>query len=254
MFERMNNRAIVHYTIHTKSDLHIGGHGITAPAEVDSPVIKTPDGFPFIPGSSIKGVLRTEWERLLGGCGINTCLVPDVCGSKKRKNVPPCPVCLLFGGMSIASSVRVQDAFTSSPRTMIRDGVGIDRVTRKAKDNTKYDIEVVPKGTTFEGTMSVENLDISEHHQAKLGGLLSLIDFFNETAGRIGHATSRGFGSIRIDIDSLRIIQPMDYLQGNYNGRELKAGTPEYERVKKESQDEWQEFLANLLKNQEHKE
>lgn len=36
MFEKLESRALIQYTIKTKSDLHIGGHGTTAPAEVDS--------------------------------------------------------------------------------------------------------------------------------------------------------------------------------------------------------------------------
>jgi CRISPR-associated protein Csm3 len=248
MFEKMESRATIQYRIMTKSDLHIGGHGSTAPAEVDSPVIKTTDGIPFVPGSSLKGVLRTEWERLLRGCCIDACMVPDVCGSRKRKDVSPCPVCLLFGGMGIASSVKIHDAIATSPKTMIRDGVGIDRMTRKAKDGTKYDIEVVPKGTIFEGKITVENLDIAKYPHAKLGGFLSLVDFFNMTSGRLGHATSRGFGSVELQIDSVSLILPSDYLNGNYRGTEVKANTSEYNKMNLEAQQSWRSYLGSVPK------
>ena len=84
MFERLDSRAIIQYTIKTTSDLHIGGHGTTAPASVDNPILKNNNDYPIIPGSSLKGVFRTEMERLLRGLKIDTCTIPDVCKSKKR--------------------------------------------------------------------------------------------------------------------------------------------------------------------------
>jgi CRISPR/Cas system CSM-associated protein Csm3 (group 7 of RAMP superfamily) len=246
MFKTFENRVIIQYRVVTMSDLHIGSHGSTAPAEVDSPVIKTVNGTPFIPGSSLKGVLRTEFERLLRGCHLDVCMVPDVCGSKKRKDVLPCPVCTLFGGMDLAGSVRIADAFTPSSKTMIRDGVGIDRKTRKAKDKTKYDVEVVPKGTTFTGTVVIENLAINNHPFAKLGGFLSLVRFFNATSGRIGHATSRGFGKIDLLIDSVSILTPQDYLKGHYDGTLYAAGNDEFIKLEDSAQENWRKFLTSL--------
>jgi len=248
MFKDLENRAMIRYHIVTMSDLHIGSHGSTAPGEVDSPVIKTNDGTPFVPGSSLKGVLRTEFERLLRGCHFDACMVPDVCGSKKRKDVKPCPVCVLFGGMDVAGSVRVADAFANSSKTMIRDGVGIDRMTRKAKTGAKYDIEVVPKGSTFNGTITVENLNINGHPLAKLGGLLLLIEFFNATSGRLGHATSRGFGRVILLIDAISILTPEDYLKGKFEGTVHEAKTGEFTKLATESQNSWRDFLNALQK------
>ncbi|OPY38408.1 MAG: RAMP superfamily protein [Methanoregula sp. PtaU1.Bin051] len=150
--------------------------------------------------------------------------------------------------MDVAGSVRIADAFANSSKTMIRDGVGIDRMTRKVKDGAKYDIEVVPKGGTFEGTITVENLNIDSYQLAKLGGLLSLIEFFNATSGRLGHATSRGFGRVSLLIDVISILTPEDYLKGQFEGTSYKVKTDGFAQLDLESQKSWREFLNALPK------
>jgi len=247
MFKMLENRAILQFRIITLSDLHIGSHTTTVPGEVDSSVIKTPDGIPFVPGSSLKGVLRSEFERLLRACHYDVCMVPDVCGSKKRHNVSPCPVCLLFGGMEVAGSVRISDAFASSSKTSIRDGVGIDRTTRMAKGGVKYDIEVVPTGTTFTGTIHIENLALADLPYAKMGGFLSLVDFFNATSSRLGHGTSRGFGKVELIIDSMNILTPQDYLDGKFEGTGYPHGHSESAELVARSQRSWRDFLTRQL-------
>lgn len=245
MFEKLESRALIQYTIKTKSDLHIGGHGNTLPAEVDNQVLKNNNDFPIIPGSSLKGVLRTEMERLLTGISIDVCSVPDVCRSPKRKDVEECPVCILFGGAELAGSVRIKDATANNKRTLIRDGVAIERKTRKAKSGAKYDFEAVPQGTEFYGEVTIENLDIDENKNAKLGAFLSLVDFFNACSGSIGHAISRGFGQINIEIDNFRVITAQDYLSGKFDGKVFPSGEPEFNALKDEAIISWSAYLGS---------
>ena len=54
--------------------LHIGG-GTTDATTTDSPVVRTPDGMPYIPGSSFKGVFRSTVEKLAATIGLDTCLL-----------------------------------------------------------------------------------------------------------------------------------------------------------------------------------
>jgi len=251
MFEKLESRALIQYTIKTKSDLHIGGHGTTLPAEVDGAVLKNNSDIPIIPGSSLKGVLRTEMERLIKGLQIDACTVPDVCKSKKkgiivREKLPPCPVCMLFGGAELAGSVRIKDATANNRKTVIRDGVAIERKTRKAKGSAKYDIEAVPQGTEFYGDVVIENPDISENVNAKLGAFLSLVEFFNECSGGIGSATSRGFGQVNIGIDTVKLITAKDYLSGNYDGTVYSSGKAEFEKLKEHSIISWRVYLKSL--------
>jgi CRISPR-associated protein Csm3 len=248
MYQILESRALLQYTVKTISDLHIGGHGTTAPAEVDSPVIKNNNDYPIIPGSSLKGVLRTELERLLKGLDIDVCTVPDVCKTKKRIVETECPVCLLFGGGELAGSVRIKDATANRQKTSIRDGVAIERKTRKAKAGAKYDIEVVPQGTEFEGEIIIENLSLMGNSYAKLGGLLSLIDFFNACSGSIGHAISRGFGQVNIKINNFRILTAEDYLEGNFDGMVFSPRDPGFADMKKQAIDEWSNYLRSTAR------
>lgn len=246
MFNALESRTIIEYSITTKSDLHIGGVGSTAEGAVGSPVLKNPRGLPIIPGSSLKGVLRTELERLLKGLGIpDICTVPSVCGKPGTPNADKtCPVCQLFGGMNLAGSVRIHDAVTSSRQVVIRDHVAIDRKVRKAKDTAKFDLQAVVKGAVFNGNLVIENLDLwspdgkKPYTQAKLGGFISLIAFFNACSGKIGGSVSRGYGEIEIKIDSIRILTAQDYLKGKYQGTPV---TNNDSAIKA-----WQQYLTDL--------
>ncbi|MDK2833802.1 MAG: hypothetical protein PWR29_835 [Methanolobus sp.] len=247
MFRKLDNRALIHYRIVAKSDLHVGGHTTIEPAEVDNPVIKNSDGVPIIPGSSLKGVLRTEMERLLRG--LNTVKVCDIFDNKARGGCNECPVCNLFGGKDLASSIRIRDAIADSKKTLVRDGVAIDRQSRKAKPGGKYDTEVVPKGTVFTGILTIENTGLKDvYDKAKLGAFLSLTDFFNVCCGSIGHAVSRGFGEAEIHIDRINLITAEDYLEGRYEGREYASGTDEFADLKDQSRVDW----AGAIKSGEY--
>ncbi len=164
--------------------LHIGG-GRNPAAATDSPVVRDGAGRPFIPGSSLKGAFRAAVERLvpniphLRTCGLSD--APDSCANrlreelKDRKNVPEdkllaildrilCDTCRTFGTTHLASVALFHDAPVSEvwrtlPEvpTQIRDGVGIDRDSERAREGIKYDFEVVPPQTSFDFSLTLEN-------------------------------------------------------------------------------------------------
>lgn len=253
MFSSFENRAVISWEIVTKSDLHIGGHGSSGPADVDLPVLRNSEDYPIIPGSSIKGVLRTELERLLRGIGIDVCTVPDVCYSsgwldkhqeKKDKPFDPCLVCQIFGSGGNSSPVRIRDATVDKKMTVIRDGVAIDRKTRKARQGSKYDLEAVPKGTVFSGDVTLENCTLYGKNYARVGGLLSLVEFFNSCSGTMGHAVSRGYGEVEVSIREIRIISADDYLTGKYSGTLYSSKTPEYDNFAGLASAAWRDCLT----------
>lgn len=274
VFSSLEGRAIVEYRVETVSDLHIGSHGTTEPASVDLPVIKDLEGIPYIPGSSLKGVLRTEIERLLRSLG-------EIDGKNPRSCEPDpklmcgegeeCTACILFGGLSLAASVKVHDATTTSKKNLIRDGVRIDRKTGKAASGAKYDLEVVPRGTVFYGRMMVENPDLAVYDiekkdekivswkriadgsfkMGKLGALLSTIQFFNATSRRLGGSTSRGYGEVLIIPTAVRMFTADDYLEGRMDGT-LIEGIEETENNFKmkddlfRATDQWRNYLKTF--------
>lgn len=245
MFERLDNRVIVNYEVVTLSDLHIGGHTTTEPADVDNPVIKNADSYPIIPGSSLKGVLRTEMERLLRGLNMDIKVCDIFISGKDCGGCNKCPVCKLFGGNELASSIRIKDATANSKKTMVRDAVAIDRKKRKAKDGGKYDTEVVPKGTVFTGICIIENTELGKCEHAKLGAFLSLLNFFNECSGSIGHASSRGFGEVKLNVKGINIITAQDYLDGNYTGKSYVPDSTEYRELKNNAVADWSKYIKS---------
>ena len=157
MFDKLEKRIVMKYEIETKSDLHIGVGATTAPGEIDLPVIKNSEGVPIIPGSTLKGVLRSEIERLLKS-KFGDEKISDSDGTQLEKFKAHSSE--LFGGKMLASdkkikdfasSIRIRDATANTSRTRIRDGVRIDSEKRKAVPGGLYQIEVVPKGVIFSG-------------------------------------------------------------------------------------------------------
>lgn len=93
-FSSFQNRYFVTAELVMEKPLHIGKGASLEPVGTDLPVIKTADGLPFIPGSAVKGVLRSEIERILrtldsqriklGGRRIWACNIFD----EKEKCIP----------------------------------------------------------------------------------------------------------------------------------------------------------------------
>ena len=69
-FDLLRERIVLTGTLTTRTALHIGG-GAGELEAVDLPVVKTNRGDPFIPGSSLKGVVRSTVEALLRSAGID---------------------------------------------------------------------------------------------------------------------------------------------------------------------------------------
>lgn len=63
--ERLTALTILRGTLTCQTGLHIGSGGQVAPGASDLPVVKDGVGRPFVPGSSLKGVLRTFAERIV---------------------------------------------------------------------------------------------------------------------------------------------------------------------------------------------
>lgn len=64
-FLRFENRTIIKAELKMLTPLSIGGGTSLIPAGSDQPVVKTPDGKPFIPGSTLKGIIRSHTEQIL---------------------------------------------------------------------------------------------------------------------------------------------------------------------------------------------
>jgi len=243
-FACLENRWTIRAKLVMDTALHIGsGEGADA---VDAGVVLDRHGRPYVPGSSLKGVLRSEAERaasLLGqsACGLFSsngvpCLTTDKDKAKsirddikRNKGLSAelhsqlerelCDSCRLFGSQFAASRVQIDDLFLDDSENVViesRDGVGIDRDSGTAAEHIKYDFHVVPASTEFALHIQAENLD-------KRSRSLFAFVVLELTRGNysIGGKRSRGLGRChlrQLSIQKFEFASPKDmlaYLSGD---------------------------------------
>ncbi len=183
-------------TLVNETPLHIGAGGTRLPdEEVDNPVIRLPDGTPFIPGSSLKGVLRSIVEAylrsiLFTGNQASNCY--DFFKNSDERSMTlkefdvlcnPFPkssekvreekmeerarkLCInkkLFGGPEIASHIHIYDALPEKGndiRTMIKPGNAIDRFLGAVTSEALYKFEIIEPGVKWKFKMRIYGLNL----------------------------------------------------------------------------------------------
>lgn len=224
----LQNRYVFTGQLLMTTGLHIGGGKVTLSAS-DSPVVLTPDGLPYIPGSSLKGSLRSTTEKLVAGLpeelGLTTCglcegMQSETCATaraeaifKQRRQARDakearriieeergtlCHTCQLFGSPFAAGRIVVSDLGlleeSWSTAIQIRDGVAIDRDTETARPSLKYDFEVVPASTRFQMRLVLENATEIDLRLLSIG-----LSEFISGYGSIGGFRTRGLGGCLLD-------------------------------------------------------
>jgi CRISPR-associated protein Csm3 len=234
MFNETGNRAILRLRITTKTPLLIraGDTGLD-PTGSDLKCVRTRRGgvdrTVYVPGSSLKGVLRSVAEsgvrgRKPGGV-VGACdpLNPTMsCGARIRArgngaevHREHCLACRLFGSFAMKGRAAIRDLFpwegsdealsaqdqrrfAAANRTQIRFGVAINRISGGASRNKLFDQEVVPGGTPFWGEIALEN------YQAWQLGLLAMaFEELDEGMAQLGSSKSRGLGVVGLELESL---------------------------------------------------
>lgn len=194
------------YTLEAVSGLRIGaGSAPGAPAGTDLPILRTPDGQPLVPGSSLKGVIRSAAERLLRAIEPRWACDPlrAPCVDRQSRLKPEevvgrlCWTCQLFGSPHKAARITVYDLAPRGATVFVRDGVGIDRGSLKAAQGVKYDYEVVAPGARFEGRIRLDG-DDEEQALADLGVALAVMDLMDAGLVTVGGGASRGLGRVRL--------------------------------------------------------
>lgn len=237
MFDKFINRYIVEADIITETAIHIGANNQEfKPSVVDNQVLKDIEGNPYIPGSSLKGVLRSFLERILRGKGDNVCTITDMClnelssasnrkdflnGLSEEESINKiydniCIVCKIFGGQNNSSKLMIRDARLKDSKYFtgyeIRNGVTIDRDKNTAVKGHLYEVEVVPAGTTFSFKSVADNLTNEEWKY-----ILFLLKAMEEGYIEIGGLTSRGLGSFRLENISIEKINGKDIFKSILN-------------------------------------
>ena len=289
-FDAFENRFRLAGRLVTLTGLHIGAGASGDPMATDLPVVRDGSGQPFVPGSSLKGVVRSAAEGLIRGAfdrppkdqdpkpPIWSCDVvghaPCVSDADVKRwrddflSTPPqpdeqrlvfeevwaqsCTVCRLFGSLALASRVRFPDLPLDDVAAPleVRNGVGIDRDKEQAASGVLYDFEAVPPSTAFDLLVLVDN---ARDHE--IGLLLYLFDELHRGHLALGGKSSRGLGRVSVEWTSLEETQlqrgsPFARLLEDRQLIPAEAPAPELPLPEQGDQDLWRQ-LAEILDAQE---
>jgi CRISPR-associated protein Csm3 len=242
-------KLVIEGELHCETGLHIGaGKGSLEIGGADNPVVKDAFGRPYVPGSSLRGRLRSLLEQASGEA------VPSalVYVSRRRgqdvrihqSDRPDDEICLLFGrspgrvervggeplegGAASPARLTVYDApldldsITPAMRenlddelTEVKSENAVDRITSQASPRT---LERVPAGARFRVRLVVDVL--CEEDKALPARLAEAMRLLEDDS--LGGGGSRGSGRVRFS--NLRLAwRSRDYYAGAAEESELLA-------------------------------
>jgi len=186
----METRHIAHIVIEAETPLKVGSNA--SDFLQDSPVQKDWNGLPMILGTSIAGVLRKDFkgngDEIFGNDDGSKVIFSNALLLDENKKVQE--------GLLLEKSkfLKLFDSLPIREHTAINDkGV--------AKENSKFDEEIVYKGTRFK--FSIEMIEDEESFQ-------QILLLLQSPSFRLGGGSTKGFGKIKVieiqtqsfDIDS----------------------------------------------------
>lgn len=223
------NRLVATVTIHGKIEcitgLHIGGSGGGYEiGGMDNPVIRNPrNGFPYIPGSSLKGKMRSllEWAegKLTDGKPYFSSDVNDaisrIFGAPAEADRQAGPTRLIVRDahpdQATKTAMEELEASQGLPKVEIKTEVNINRITSKPLSGPRQ-MERVPVGSFFDFEMVVSIFEM-EHLQVKDQDLIKNVfvamRLLEDSA--LGGSGSRGSGQVRFLLAKPLVRKREDY-------------------------------------------
>jgi CRISPR-associated RAMP protein (TIGR02581 family) len=234
LLDTFRNRLRLEGVLTTVTGLHIGAGGSGDPLGTDLPVVKDAADRPFIPGSSLKGVLRSATEALLRGAPFDSqqwgtdfsccdvvggkpcvshervkkireelqkALLPEASGPVPERAVTErvwaesCTVCRLFGSLALAGRVRFADL------TLLGDVPPFELRNGVGIDRDK---ELAAPGVLYDfeavppGTSFSLSIVLDNPEDFEVGLLLYLTCELDAGNLALGGKTSRGLGRVRV--------------------------------------------------------
>jgi CRISPR-associated RAMP protein (TIGR02581 family) len=199
----------------------------------------------FFPGSSLKGALRSHFERIARTLREGSVCLPYYdpkkadqftvpvpaeqdsygCGYRAPANGRPkssatayyesCAACRLFGSLRFAGRFSIGDAYPvrgHEPNASTRNGVGIDRFTGGTVRGVLFDLVVV-EGGIFETKIRVTNFELWQ-----LAALNFLLQDLADEMIALGSGRSRGLGRVKGTVENycLSYIRAQSSVTGLY--------------------------------------
>lgn len=183
----------------------------------------------YFPGTSLKGVLRSHFERIARTLQPGSVCIPyydsrkkDICipveeekeshgcsyrssGENDASSVAyadSCAACRLFGSLKFAGRFSIGDAYplpNHEPNIESRNGVGIDRFSGGTVKGVLFDLEALVGGR-FAAKIRLANFEMWQ-----LAGLKLLLDDLADELITVGSGRSRGLGSVRGVVKEFRL-------------------------------------------------
>ena len=202
MLNRLVNEALLEFDLVTKSPTMVktGEEGACVTTYRDG------EWLPCLPGSSMKGALRSHFERVVRGLRLGDNVVCDPlgfenCGRSLReaKNGEEvyrgsCPACRMFGSTAMASRVIFSDARLAPGQDAVhehRDGIAINRLTGGVDRHLLFSFDPMASGTRLVFEATLRNFETWQ-----LGALFLLAEHLDKGHIRLGFGKSRGFGAV----------------------------------------------------------
>lgn len=206
--KRLKGKILITGILKVLTGMHIGGSSDFAPiGAVDSPFIRDPfTHAPIIPGSSIKGKLRTLLAKIscdgyiLNSVADDNAVVARLFGASGKNFA--CPARLQFFDLFITEATK--DRFSAiDTDTYIGEVKFENTISRTSGVANPRQIERVPAGAEFAFKLvyNVENLDEAKEDLATLAEGFKLLE--NDYLG--GHG-SRGYGRVALQDIKLEAV------------------------------------------------
>lgn len=207
----------------------------------------------YVPGSSLKGVIRSASEALLRSLGQEVCdptnTAPDsedgICpqqkrnrGKKRDEKLPyedHCNICKTFGSTELAGRMSFRDllpwrvegdpsqrmeAVAAINRYLsVRPGIALDR-RKGSVAHGPFEMEVL-SGGDFYGEVVARNYALWQ-----LGLLFFVFERLDEGTLRLGFGKSRGLGRVRVTVERM-LIEQFGTLAQERDGRYMIQGAPQ---------------------------
>jgi len=192
------------------------GNGFGTAGLIDSATVKDTDNIVYIPGTSLKGKIRSEFKKTLEALNIRVCNSvftdnKEICKDSNIKDA--CPICRIFGSEFYEGSIIFEDAIMepearevikkikensviSSFQTSLRTGIRINRYLKVVDERALFILEGVNPAIKFKSMIYGSCYITDEEYH-----------YLRETIGMITHIGGNkagGMGRCTIKVEEIR--------------------------------------------------
>ena len=182
--ESIKSKIILKGTLVLDAPLLIGAGGSGAGNEIDTEVLKTKAGQPFIPGTSLAGALR-EFMAAENALGMRLLFGTEAAYERQHN-------------AAWQSSIRIDDVKLNNVEIVVRDGVSLDEITGTAIEHHKFDYEAVGSGATGKFFAEITQRGIHERYEDAMKEAVDLLAHRLAAGFSLGAHTAKGFGEVHV--------------------------------------------------------